>query len=79
MIYNLVLTLSVYSVMTAACAVLLILIIQRQEMRIDEVLHSRLRARPLGIVHKDGEAAQSMELYYPLNFDAPEVYYADQG
>lgn len=68
--YNLILTLSVYFFMTIASAVLLLVIIFRQEQWIREALLQQYKNYPVSIVHKDRKAECLAHLIQPVSLTA---------
>jgi hypothetical protein len=74
--FNLILTLSVYTFMTVTAAVLLTIIIYRQEQWISETVLSEFNTYPISIFHRDSEADQQMQVFYPVSFESTEVYIA---
>lgn len=68
--YNLILTLGVYSFMIVSAAVLLTIIIYRQERWITETVLSRFNNFPISIFHRDLEAEYTTHLLRPVSLAA---------
>lgn len=65
--FNLILTLSVYTFMTVSAGVLLTIIIYRQEQWICSTVLSQFTNYPISIFHKDLEAEYTTHLLRPVS------------
>lgn len=74
--FNLILTLSIYTFMTVTAGVLLSIIIYRQEQWISDTVLLDFNSYPISIFHKDNKAEQQLQIFYPVNFESTEVYIA---